>query len=69
MWGSLYLLMLSLFLFWQVPAQVVEKRLREGSQDEQMDVDGDGEKNGREKSKGDVDEERVKLKWLTLDRN
>ena len=53
----------SLFLLWQVPAQVVEKRLREGSQDEQMDVDGDGEKDrGTEKSRGEVDEEGVKLK-------
>ena len=60
----------SLFLLWQVPAQVVEKRLREGSQDEQMDVDGDGEKDrGTEKSRGEVDEEGVKLKWLFLKRN
>ena len=54
----------SLFLLWQVPAQVVEKRLREGSQDEQMDVDGDGEKDGgtEKKSRGEMDEEEVKLK-------
>ena len=53
-----------IFLLRQVPAQVVEKRLREGSQDEQMDVDGEGEKDGEteKKSKGEVDEEGVKLK-------
>ena len=61
-------------IYRQVPAKLVEKRLKQtvdaatggNSRDEQMDVDGDGQKdegtNGKNKDgESDTDDERVKM--------